>query len=78
MFSPARRTARQLLRLAREAHVPAQVEQRGAPVRRRAAALAAVEQGLFAPRLPNCGTAGAALRLHTASSPYAEVEWAAA
>ena len=78
VFSPARRTARQLLRLAREAHVPAQVEQRGAPVRRRAAALAAVEQGLFAPRLPNCGTAGAALRLHTASSPYAEVEWAAA
>ncbi|MCI6255119.1 MAG: exodeoxyribonuclease V subunit gamma [Clostridiales bacterium] len=78
IFSPARRTARQLLRLAGEAGIPAETEVRTAPSRRRRPALAAVERELFSPALQSAQADGEGISLFRASSPYSEVEWAAA
>lgn len=77
VFAPARCTARRLLALAREEHIPQEAEirtERG----KRAKALAALEGRLCGaesgPWTGDC----AALGLYEAASPYSEVEWAAA
>lgn len=77
IFSPARRTARQLLRLAEEAHVPAQVEVREKMTRPRVPTLAAVEERLFSPNPVPVEGDGEGLTLYAARSSASEVEWAA-
>ena len=77
IFGPARRTARQLLRLAKEARVPVETEVRTGPGRTRRAALAAVEAELFS-RAGDVQGDHSGLALFEAASPYAEVEWTAA
>ena len=78
IFSPARRTARQLLRLAREAGVPAETETRPLPPAVRTPALAYLEGALFAPRpVPFAGSAEG-VSLYTAYSPWSEAERTAA
>ena len=78
IFSPARRTARQLLRLAKEQGVPAQVEVRALPAEGRSSALAHLESQLFAPQPMPFPEQPEGLSLFTALSPYSEVEWTAA
>ena len=78
IFSPARRTARQLLRLAKDRGVPAQVEVLTGDQTGRTAALAHLEGQLFAPRPVPLEEGGEEITLFTANTPYSEVEWAAA
>ena len=78
IFSPARRTARQLLRLAKDRGVPAQVEVLTGDKTGRTAALAHVEGQLFAPRPAPLEEGGEEITLFTANTPYSEVEWTAA
>ena len=78
IFSPARRTARQLLRLAKGQGVPAQVEVRPLPAEVRSPALAHLERELFAPQPVPYPEEPESLSLFTALSPYSEVEWTAA
>ena len=77
IFAPARRTARQLLRLAKEARVPVETEVRTGHGRSRRAALAVVEAELFS-RAGDVQGDHSGLALFEAASPYAEVEWTAA
>ena len=77
IFSPARRTARQLLRLAEEARTPAQVEVLAGMTRPRIPALAAVEASLFAPQPAPPVENSEGLALYAAHSSASEVEWAA-
>ena len=77
LFTTARRTARQLLRLARQGRVPTDtqvLEGRG----ERSPALQAVEEELFALRPGEARSDWEGLALFEAAAPYAEVEWAAA
>ena len=78
IFSPARRTARQLLRLAKDRNVPAQVEVLTGDKTGKTAALAHLEQELFAPRPAPLEEGGGELTLFTANTLYSEVEWVAA
>lgn len=78
IFSPARRTARQLLRLARRVGVPAQVETMPLPAQARTAPLCHLERELFAPQPMPFPEVPEGLGLFTARSPYSEVEWTAA
>ncbi|MBU5434587.1 PD-(D/E)XK nuclease family protein [Pseudoflavonifractor sp. MSJ-37] len=78
IFSPARRTVRQLLRLAGEAHVSADIQARTGMVRDRRPALAAVEAELFAAQPGPARLESGGVALFEARSPYGEVEWAAA
>ena len=78
IFSPARRTARQLLRLAKEQRVPAQVEVRALPEEGRSPALTHLESQLFVPQPMPFPEQPEGLGLFTALSPYSEVEWTAA
>ena len=77
IFSPARRTARQLLRLAGERGIPVQMEVREEQAGVRVPVLTHLERELFAPRPHPFPEAPEGLRLFTALSPYSEVEWAA-
>ncbi len=78
IFSPARRTAGQLLQLARQEGVPSRVRVREEPLRPRTEALARLEAGLFAPQAGPYEAPAPELTLFTARSPYSEVEWTAA
>ena len=78
IFAPSRRTARQLLALARRRGVETRVEVLSEPVREVAPALRAVEEGLFAPVIAPVTGAPGGVELYRASTPYAEVERAAA
>ena len=76
VFSPARHTAAQLTRLARQAGVPHHVtvlEEPGG----RAAPLAALEEHLFRPEAPPWEGETDGLSLFQARTPYSEVEWTA-
>lgn len=77
VFSPARRTARVLLRLAREQKISQEIEVLKTAVRPRSPALAAVEERLFDVQPAPCGESGG-ITLFEANTPYSEVEWAAA
>ena len=77
VFSPARRTARQLLRLAEEARVPARVEVLEGMARRRVPALAAVEASLFSPKPAPPVETCAGISLYAAHNSAGEVERAA-
>ncbi len=77
IFSPARRTAHGLIRMARDQMVPQEIEFFSEPCRPRSPALAAVEEGLFgAPVVPSEADHGT-LTLFEANTPYSEVEWTA-
>jgi len=78
IFSPARRTGGQLLRLARQAGIPGTVEVCARSAAPRAPALAHLEGGLFAPVIDPYPEDAGAVTLFTAHTPYSEVEWTAA
>ena len=78
IFSPARRTARQLLRLAQERGVPREIEVRSGGAGPKTAALAQLEGQLFATRPAPYEGAAEELTMLKANSPYSEVEWTAA
>ena len=78
IFSPARRTARQLLRLAKERGISQEIAVRTGQAGPKAPALAHLERELFAPSPAPWTGEGDALTLFTANSPYSEVEWTAA
>ena len=76
IFSPARRTAAMLLRLAKERGISCEVENLSGNCFSRASALDKVEQELFGPQgEPAC--CEGAVELHRALTPRSEVEWAA-
>ena len=77
IFSPARRTARQLLRLAKERGISQEIAVRTGQAGPKAPALAHLERELFAPSPAPWTGEGDALTLFTANSPYSEVEWTA-
>ena len=77
IFSPARRTARQLLRLAKERGISQEIVVRTGRAGPKAPALARLERELFAPSPAPWTGEGDALTLFTANSPYSEVEWTA-
>ena len=78
IFSPARRTARQLLRLAQERGVSREIEVRAGGAGPKTAALAHLEGQLFATRPAPYEGAAEELTMLKANSPYSEVEWTAA
>ena len=78
IFSPARRTARQLLRLAQERGVPREIEVRSGGAGPKTAALAHLESQIFATRPAPYEGAAEELTMLKANSPYSEVEWTAA
>ena len=78
IFSPARRTARQLLRLAQERGVSREIEVRSGGAGPKTAALAHLEGQLFAPRPDPWAGEAEELTMLKANSPYSEVEWTAA
>ncbi|MBM6870985.1 exodeoxyribonuclease V subunit gamma [Pseudoflavonifractor phocaeensis] len=75
-FDTARRTARQLLRLASDRRVPVKVTPWTGRAGGRTAALDRVEQSLFSGR-GGASQDWAGLCLFQAASPYSEVEWTA-
>ena len=76
IFSPARRTAAMLVRLAKERGISCEVEILSGNCFSRASALDKVEQELFGPQgEPAC--CEGAVELHRALTPRSEVEWAA-
>ena len=76
IFSPARRTAAMLLRLAKERGISCEVETLSGNCSFRVPALEKVEQELFGPQgEPAC--CEGAVELHRALTPRSEVEWAA-
>ena len=77
IFSPARRTARQLLRLTKERGISQEIVVRTGRAGPKAPALAHLERELFAPSPAPWTGEGDALTLFTANSPYSEVEWTA-
>ena len=78
IFSPARRTAAQLLRAARERRVPSQVERLAAEGGGRAADLDFLEKALFAHAPGLEREPEGAVELFAARTPRGEVEWTAA
>ena len=78
IFSPARRTARQLLRLAKERGVAVQTAVLEETPEGRTPPLAHLERELFSPQPRLFLEEPEGIGLFTACSPYSEVEWAAA
>ena len=76
IFSPARRTAAMLVRLAKERGISCEVEILSGNCFSRASALNKVEQELFGPQGEPASCEGA-VELHRALTPRSEVEWAA-
>ena len=76
IFSPARRTASMLVRLAKERGISCEVEILSGNCFSRASALNKVEQELFGPQGEPASCEGA-VELHRALTPRSEVEWAA-
>jgi len=77
VFSPARRTAARLLRMAKEEGVPAQIERRTGTGGRRTAPLAFLERELFSRERTSATKCGGAVELFRAADPRSEVERAA-
>ncbi len=77
VFSPARRTAARLLRMAREAGVPAGIERRTGVPEHRAPELAFLERNLFSREKARPENCGGAVELFRAGTPRSEVEWTA-
>ena len=78
IFAPARRTAGQLLRLAREQGTGSQVHVCKTPAAPGTPALVHLEAQLFAPAPAPYPEAAEEITLFTAHTPYSEVEWTAA
>ena len=78
IFSPARKTAAQLIRLARRAGVSYEVEYLVSNCPGKDPALVRCERELFAPEPPQGGPCGGAVELFRGSDPRGEVEWTAA
>ncbi|MEH2937673.1 PD-(D/E)XK nuclease family protein [Lawsonibacter sp. JLR.KK007] len=78
IFSPARRTANTLLRLAKEERVPCEVERLAPSATGKAEPLVHLEGTLFAEETPAPVPCGGAVELFQAASPRSEVEWTAA
>lgn len=78
IFSPARRTARSLMRMAQENGITWEIETAVGDSRARAPALAALEARLFAPGGTPYEEEAPELSLFQANTPYSEVEWTAA
>lgn len=76
IFSPARRTAAMLLRLAKERGISCEVEILSSDCSPRVSALNKVERELFGPQGEPISCEGA-VELHRALTPRSEVEWAA-
>lgn len=76
IFSPARRTAAMLLRLAKERGISCEVEILSGDYSSRASGLSKVERELFGPQGEPTSCEGA-VELHRALIPRSEVEWAA-
>ncbi len=76
IFSPARRTAATLLRLAKERGIPCEVETLSSDCSSRVSALNKVERELFGSQGEPTSCEGA-VELHRALTPRSEVEWAA-
>lgn len=75
IFSPARRTAAMLVRLAKERGISCEVENLSSNCFSRVSALNKVEQELFGPQQEPASCEGA-VELHRALTPRSEVEWA--
>ena len=78
IFSPARRTAGALLRLARGEGISCEVEHLVTPAFGKAEPLVHLERALFAQREPEPVSCGGAVELFQASTLRSEVEWTAA
>ncbi|MEG1857452.1 MAG: PD-(D/E)XK nuclease family protein [Pseudoflavonifractor sp.] len=78
IFSPARRTAHTLLRMAQEEHVTREIQVRTQTSRVRAPELAALEERLFETGAKPWAGEAPALSLRCANTPYSELEWTAA
>lgn len=78
IFSPARRTARHLLRLAHDGRIPSELEIHTQSARTRTPALACLETSLSAPAPAPWAEPAEEITLFTAHTPYSEVEWTAA
>ena len=78
IFSPARRTAHTLLRLAREEHIPSEVEHLVTEAVGKAKPLCRLERGLFAERVIVPAPSEGAVELFQAATSRGEVEWTAA
>ena len=76
IFSPARRTAAMLLRLAKERGISCEVEMLSSNCSPRVLPLQKVERELFGPQGEPSSCEGA-VELHRALTPRSEVEWAA-
>ena len=78
IFSPARRTAAQLLRLAKQERIPCEVETLDGQDPAKAPELQTVERQLFAQERPEPVPCGGTVELFQASTPRSEVERTAA
>ena len=78
IFSPARRTAAQLLRLAKQERIPCEVETLDGQDPAKTPELQMVERQLFAQERPEPVSCGGAVELFQASTPRSEVERTAA
>lgn len=76
-FEPARRTAAQLLRLAREANVPAHVQVLDQPRERWVPELRWLEEAYYDPKATAWGEPTQAVELYTGDTPFRQVEFAA-
>lgn len=77
IFSPARRTAAMLLRLAKERGISCEVEILADDCSPRVFALGKVERGLFGSMEGEPASCEGAVELHRALTPRSEVEWVA-
>ncbi len=77
VFSPARKTAARLIRMAKEGGISQETVVLE-PAGKRAPALARIEQALFASNAAPWTQLSQGLTLYTAFTPYSEVEWTAA
>ncbi len=77
IFSPARRTAARLLRVAKQEHIPCEVELLDSPSTEKDAALLHVERELFSNAPAETVSCGGEVELFRALTPRSEVEWTA-
>ena len=78
IFSPARRTAAQLLALAKKRNIPCEIEHLMPLDGVRAAPLIYLEENLFGQKNPEPVSCEGAVELFSAHTPRSEVEWTAA
>ena len=78
IFSPARRAGNTLLRLAKEAGIPCEIERLVTGAAGKAEPLVFLEKALFQHSNPASVPCGNAVELFRASTPRGEVEWTAA